>query len=120
MNATELMKTIKVVKELRKAVINKDKGIYFINPEMCILGEYYIKIADEITITTAKEKLVLSSDFYYYENLKALLEDIYYKRAKKRKIIKRINFLLQRMVKAHSESLDEIEIDYDYLKSYVM
>lgn len=119
MDTTKLIELAKFLKILRKSLLNDNFCFAdFVIKEMCVLNEaYYIKITDDaIEIRIESKELMLSKDFYYYESLKSLLEDIYYIRDfKKRKIQKRIDFLLKRIMKEYIKSIEKVEeFDFDY------
>ena len=119
MDTTKLIELAKFLKILRESLL-KDNfcSADFVIKEMCVLNEaYYIRITDDaIEIRSKSKELKLSKDFYYYESLKSLLEDIYYRRDnKKRKIQKRIDFLLKRIMKKYIKSIEKVEkFDFDY------
>lgn len=119
MYTTKLIELAKFLKILRKSLLN-DTFCFadFVINEMYVLNKaYYIRITDDaIEIRIESKELELSKDFYYYESLKSLLEDIYYRRDnKKRKIQKRIDFLLKRIMKEYIKSIEKVEkFDFDY------
>lgn len=119
MDTTKLIELAKFLKILRELLLN-DTFCFadFVTKEMCVLNEaYYIRITDDaIEIRSESKEFELSKDFYYYESLKSLLEDIYYRRDnKKRKIQKRIDFLLKRIMKKYIKSIEKVEkFDFDY------
>lgn len=108
--AIELVELANLIKAFRKALVS-NKGFRFLDSNMCILNRtYYIHVrAETIEIRSEKKEIKLSNTSEFYQVLKDFLEDVYYKKERKRKLIKRLDLLLLEIAKKHKEIIAQVE-----------